>query len=285
MMKRVMKEVKALHRAIDSAFAGQIRVAEPDNDEDGYFRINVDILPRDGPYALGKFTFKITCQEEYGPSPPSVTCLSTILHPNIMPQSEGGDICVSLLEEWTADCTLEDMVQALIFLLYNPNPESALNYHCSVENVEDMAALAKRSLFGGSVETGTGESIELPVNLNNPFTFEPLTEREIEAYKAGELVLVQDGLEMIVKAPAAGDLALKEVDTRPEAPEEPQPQAVISPIPIEPVAKSVSRTVSRQASEETRPQQQQQQLKPRQPSNTWLDLAIDFVKCTLSAAQ
>ena len=53
---------------------------------------------------------------------PEVICLTPIFHPNFDPHPSGyGKVCVSLLDEWRCDNDLEDVVQALLFLLYNPN--------------------------------------------------------------------------------------------------------------------------------------------------------------------
>jgi hypothetical protein len=81
-------------------------------------------------------------KDNYPKEAPSVVCTTPIYHPNI--DVAGGDenVCVSLLNEWTETCTLEDMVQALLFLIHNPNaddPLSQLTQGLTHEEFEDKA--------------------------------------------------------------------------------------------------------------------------------------------------
>ena len=57
--------------------------------------------------------------------PPSVTWLSDISHPNIIPRKKG-KVCVSLLgKKWLPNTKLAAVINALYFLLLDPNPYSA----------------------------------------------------------------------------------------------------------------------------------------------------------------
>lgn len=56
--------------------------------------------------------------------PPIVTWLTDIPHPNIIPQRKGM-VCISLLgKEWTPKTTLPAVVNAIYFLLSDPNPDN-----------------------------------------------------------------------------------------------------------------------------------------------------------------
>lgn len=54
-----------------------------------------------------------------------VTWLSPIFHPNI--RSEDGKVCIQLLNAWSADVTVANLVAGIISLLEHPNPSDPLN--------------------------------------------------------------------------------------------------------------------------------------------------------------
>jgi hypothetical protein len=57
--------------------------------------------------------------------PPSVTWLTDIHHPNIIPKKKG-KVCVSILgKKWLPNTKLAAVINALYFLLQDPNPYSA----------------------------------------------------------------------------------------------------------------------------------------------------------------
>ena len=62
---------------------------------------------------------------DYPKKAPNITCLMQIYHPNI---DDNGIVCLNLFSrEWTETHTLEDCVQGLLFLLYNPNLDDPNN--------------------------------------------------------------------------------------------------------------------------------------------------------------
>jgi ubiquitin-protein ligase len=78
------------------------------------------LTPPDGPFGgtLVKFALKFS---DYGASPPAVSCLSDIYHPNVSPAEEDGEVCLNILDEdFSTELRLADFVQGLLFLLYNP---------------------------------------------------------------------------------------------------------------------------------------------------------------------
>lgn len=79
--------------------------------------------------------------------------MTQIYHPNIDTLEDDGDLCLSLFEEWESHFGLEDVVQGLLFLLYNPNLEDALCPIFSPDMTqEEFAANVKRSLNGEEIE-------------------------------------------------------------------------------------------------------------------------------------
>ncbi|MEW5760468.1 MAG: ubiquitin-conjugating enzyme E2 [Candidatus Thermoplasmatota archaeon] len=70
-----------------------------------------------------KFIMKIT--EEYPYHKPIVIWGSDIFHPNIMTPTEGGFVCIKLLDEWTFGSNLLVFIRGIETLLCNPNPGNA----------------------------------------------------------------------------------------------------------------------------------------------------------------
>ena len=62
-------------------------------------------------------------KEEYPQKRPEVTCKTPIFHPNIDPFEDRNNVYVSLLNpgDWTETTTLQDLIQALLFLMHNPD--------------------------------------------------------------------------------------------------------------------------------------------------------------------
>uniref|UniRef100_A0A5S6QRR5 E2 NEDD8-conjugating enzyme n=1 Tax=Trichuris muris TaxID=70415 RepID=A0A5S6QRR5_TRIMR len=60
----------------------------------------VIVTPTEGLYAGGCFRFEVIVPPEYNFEPPSVKCLTKVLHPNI---SEAGSVCLSVLRSLSVD--------------------------------------------------------------------------------------------------------------------------------------------------------------------------------------
>ena len=77
---------------------------------------------------------------------PIVRCTTDIYHPNIYRYSASGstNVCFNLFDEWQPDFGLQDVVQGLLFLLHNPEPEDPMliGFHLGnyVENVAKQKA-------------------------------------------------------------------------------------------------------------------------------------------------
>jgi hypothetical protein len=69
--------------------------------------------------------FKMTLSFTHPFKPPTVTWLTEINHPNIIPHKKG-KVCVSIIgKKWLPNTKLAAVINALYFLLYDPNPYSA----------------------------------------------------------------------------------------------------------------------------------------------------------------
>ena len=72
--------------------------------------------------------FRLELSEEYPLKPPTTMWLSDISHPNIVPKVMNA-VCVSILgENWRPDLKLVSVVNALYYLLSDPNPDNVFDH-------------------------------------------------------------------------------------------------------------------------------------------------------------
>lgn len=76
--------------------------------------------------------FQIIFPERYPMEAPLITCLTDIYHPNISKlryASHKCNVCLNILyqNEWSSSLNLEDCIQGILFLLYNPNLDDPLS--------------------------------------------------------------------------------------------------------------------------------------------------------------
>ena len=156
----LLKHYRDLARTISSFSNDQACLKELADDEDlDLETVFVTVSPNDGPYRGGKFDFEFDLSDGYPTCPPVVHCQTHIYHPNIDFCDDQGDVCLNLLDElWTPDMTLEDVVQGVLFLLYNPNVEDPLSsMFTGNESEEQFLENVRASLRGESVD---GEDFE-----------------------------------------------------------------------------------------------------------------------------
>ncbi len=81
--------------------------------------------PQDTPYFGGTFLVQISFTEKYPFEPPSISFETKIYHPNI---DHKGIPCIAILkDDWSATCTILQVLQILQDLLVNPNVDNPLN--------------------------------------------------------------------------------------------------------------------------------------------------------------
>ena len=156
----IMKQYMNLAKNIVSFSDGQASLSEINNDDDTLETVNITISPNGGYYRSGKFEFVIDIADGYPETnPPRIRCLTEVYHPNIdqIDEYSEGDICLNMLDElWSPELTLEDYVQGLLFMFYEPNPEDPLNpAFCGDEDPEMMSYNIRRSMRGKEVDGTT----------------------------------------------------------------------------------------------------------------------------------
>ena len=193
---------KDFHKLMKSIASFSDNQAEVCHYEENLQAFQVEIIPNDGVYCGGRFKFQVNL-EDYPYAAPSVTCETRIYHPNI--DHGSGEVCLNLFEEWNATNSLEDCVQGLLFLLYNPNLEDPLSvlFDSESENYDEFTKNVWLSLQGGEVE-GFGfernlvneDSVE---DKDNEFTncrSQKEAEPEVNDAKATQSGVMQDMIEL-----------------------------------------------------------------------------------------
>lgn len=104
----------------------------------------VSVTPDEGYWKTASFKFKFSVPDDYPYTPPKITCMTKIYHPNIDLQ---GAVCLNILrKDWKPVLDTQAIVHGLIFLFLEPNPDDPLN--------DDAAAVLRRdkSTFKRNVE-------------------------------------------------------------------------------------------------------------------------------------
>ena len=174
----LLKHYRDLARSIGSFSNGQACLKDLADGEDlDLETVCVTVSPNDGPYRGGKFDFEFDLSDGYPTSPPAVHCQTQIYHPNIDWCDDQGEVCLNLLDElWTQDMTLEDVVQGILFLLYNPNIEDPLSsMFTGAECEEEFLDNVRMSLRGEEVD-GVEFSRNLPDGYESDSTADEDTE-------------------------------------------------------------------------------------------------------------
>ncbi|KAL3321155.1 hypothetical protein Ciccas_000150 [Cichlidogyrus casuarinus] len=119
----LMSEIQFLHREIANLTNNQVHLL--DLDDNNLSEIKFQILPNGGPYRHAKLDFKLKVPFSYPAQAPLLRCESLFLHPNISPE---GDVCVSLLNAWSPDYCLADIIKGTLTILYEPCFEDPLKF-------------------------------------------------------------------------------------------------------------------------------------------------------------
>ncbi|HMP28010.1 MAG TPA: ubiquitin-conjugating enzyme E2 [Saprospiraceae bacterium] len=99
--------------------------------------------PDDTPYFGGTYLIDITFPKDYPFSPPSITFLTKIYHPNI---NHKGEICMEILKDgWNPSHTLGDIMSDIQLLLKTPKPDDPLVTEIANQYKKDRGAYIKKA--------------------------------------------------------------------------------------------------------------------------------------------
>jgi ubiquitin-protein ligase len=121
--KRLVNDLKELSTSLNDIpeIINMIKINEDKMHGPHYVLINA---PVDTPYKDGQFKLEINISDSYPFTPPKVTFLTRIYHPNI---STDGIICLDILKDkWSQGLTLVKLILSIHCLLSYPNPDDPL---------------------------------------------------------------------------------------------------------------------------------------------------------------
>ncbi|XP_017891967.1 ubiquitin-conjugating enzyme E2 T-like [Ceratina calcarata] len=122
-----MQRMKRLKREYENLEQNEQVSCRPTNDNMDTFRAII-MGPSETPYSGRIYEILLNIPEKYPYEPPRVNFITPIYHPNIDPT---GRICMDLLNippkgSWTPVIGLRNILQSIMCLLMNPNPDDPL---------------------------------------------------------------------------------------------------------------------------------------------------------------
>ncbi|MXQ97627.1 hypothetical protein E5288_WYG019108 [Bos mutus] len=102
------------------------------------------IVPDNPPYDKGAFRIEINFPAEYPFKPPKITFKTKIYHPNI---DEKGQVCLPVIsaENWKPATKTDQVIQSLIALVNDPQPEHPLRADLAEEYSKDRKKFCKNA--------------------------------------------------------------------------------------------------------------------------------------------
>merc|ERR1739838_1252961 len=102
------------------------------------------IVPDCAPYNKGAFRIEINFPAEYPFKPPKITFKTKIYHPNI---DEKGQVCLPIIspENWKPATKTDQVIDALVSLIHDPEPEHPLRADLAEEYTKDKKKFIKNA--------------------------------------------------------------------------------------------------------------------------------------------
>lgn len=102
------------------------------------------IVPDNPPFNKGAFRIEITFPAEYPFKPPRINFKTKIYHPNI---DEKGQVCLPIIsaENWKPATKTDQVIQALVALVNDPEPEHPLRAELAEEYLKDRKKFVKNA--------------------------------------------------------------------------------------------------------------------------------------------
>ena len=112
--------------------------AGPVNDSNLFIWTGMIFGPHDSPFTGGIFKLNIRFPSDYPFTPPIITFITKIYHPNI---NSAGGICLDILKkEWSPALTISKVLLSILSLLTDANPNDPLEPHIAILYTKDRRA-------------------------------------------------------------------------------------------------------------------------------------------------
>ncbi|XP_074599826.1 ubiquitin conjugating enzyme 10 [Brevipalpus obovatus] len=136
--RRLQKELQDIRKSGMKSFR-EIQV-----DEQNMLTWQGLIVPESPPYNKGAFRIEINFPPEYPFKPPKITFRTKIYHPNI---DEKGNVCIPIIcaENWKPATKTDQVIQSLVALVNDPEPEHALRGDVAEEFAKDKKKFMKNA--------------------------------------------------------------------------------------------------------------------------------------------
>lgn len=136
--RRLQKELQELRESGLKSFRNIIV------DEQNILNWTGLIVPENAPYSKGAFKIEINFPAEYPFKPPKIAFKTKIYHPNI---DEKGQVCLPIInaENWKPATKTDQVIQALVALVNDPEPEHPLRADIAEEYTKDKKKFLKNA--------------------------------------------------------------------------------------------------------------------------------------------
>lgn len=136
--RRLMKELQDIRKAGLKYFR-DIQV-----DEQNILQWQGLLVPEAYPFNKGAFRIEIIFPAEYPFKPPKITFKTRIYHPNV---DEKGQVCLPIVavENWKPATRTEQVIQALVSLINEPEPDHPLRGDLAEEYSKDRKKFFKNA--------------------------------------------------------------------------------------------------------------------------------------------
>ncbi|XP_029635792.1 ubiquitin-conjugating enzyme E2 L3 isoform X1 [Octopus sinensis] len=136
--RRLNKELIELKTGINKSYC------EINPDRSNMLLWNCLLVPDNPPYNKGAFKIQIEFPAEYPFKPPRITFQTKIYHPNV---DEKGQVCLPIIsaENWKPASKMDQVIEALLALVNDPEPEHPLRADLAEEFTKDKKKFLKNA--------------------------------------------------------------------------------------------------------------------------------------------
>ena len=143
MLERIREEYKQLNGNPNGNCGFTVGLV----DENSYYDWQITLTgPKDTSYKGGLFRLRIHFPQDYPTKPPEVYFITPIYHVNVnpcAPNEKGGEslghVCISTLNWWRPEYTMQEVLLNIYSLFYMANPDSAYGFNRAKEYNEERA--------------------------------------------------------------------------------------------------------------------------------------------------